>query len=104
LPDRTRPLVASLRRARHKPEHLKPGRRTGKLDASSADGELLTRAPCAIVRNRIYASELSFTWTAVAVHLDVETVVLGLAVTAAMVVRVFEEQRSLRAKYAPNVA
>lgn len=56
------------------------------------------------MRNRIYASELSFTWTAVAVHLDVETVVLGLAVTAAMVVRVFEEQRSLRAKYATNVA
>ena len=51
------------------------------------------------MRNPIYAAAIAFTWTGVAVHFDLESALLGLAIAAAMLVRIFSEERLLRANY-----
>ena len=75
------------------------GRRSFHAAANPTQGELVTRGPYAIVRNPIYAAVIAFTWTGVAVHFDLEGALLGLAIAAAMLVRILAEERLLRANY-----
>jgi protein-S-isoprenylcysteine O-methyltransferase Ste14 len=75
------------------------GRRSFHAAADPTQGELVTRGPYAIVRNPIYAAAIAFTWTGVAVHFGLESALLGAVVAAAMLVRIFAEERLLRANY-----
>jgi protein-S-isoprenylcysteine O-methyltransferase Ste14 len=80
------------------------GTRSFHAAANPTEGELVTRGPYAIVRNPIYAAVILFTWTGVAVHLSVQTALLGLVVAAGMLVRVFAEEKMLRARYGAEYA
>ena len=75
------------------------GMRSFNAAATPTEGGLVMRGPYALVRNPIYAAVLLFSWTAVAVHFDPVSLACGVAITAGMLVRVFAEERELRARY-----
>jgi len=75
------------------------GLRSFHAGANPTRGELVTRGPYAFVRNPIYSAVILFTWAGVAVHLSLESVLLGLVVAAGMRVRIHFEERLLREDY-----
>jgi protein-S-isoprenylcysteine O-methyltransferase Ste14 len=75
------------------------GTRSFHAAANPTEGELVTHGPYAHVRNPIYAAAILFTWAGIAVHLDVETVLLGLVITGGMLVRIFSEEKLLHEVY-----
>jgi protein-S-isoprenylcysteine O-methyltransferase Ste14 len=80
------------------------GLRSFHAGASTTEGALVTQGPFALMRNPIYAAVLLFAWTGVAVHPSAVSVACGLAITAGMLVRVFSEERQLRARYGAEYA
>lgn len=75
------------------------GMRSFHAAASTTEGELVTRGPFAIVRNPIYAAVILFAWAGVGAHLGLASAALGLLVLGGMLVRIFAEERALRARY-----
>jgi protein-S-isoprenylcysteine O-methyltransferase Ste14 len=75
------------------------GVRSFHAAANPTEGELVTNGPYAIVRNPIYTAAILFTWIGVAVHWSVVNALLGLVVAAGMLLRIFAEEKLLRARY-----
>ena len=75
------------------------GMRSFHAAANTTEGELITSGPFAIVRNPIYSSMTLFAWAGIAVHLNLVSAALGLLILAGMLVRIFAEERALRAEY-----
>lgn len=75
------------------------GMRSFHAAANTTEGELVTRGPYGIVRNPIYAAVILFAWVGVGAHLGLVSIVLGLLILGGMLVRIFAEERALRARY-----
>ncbi len=75
------------------------GMRSFHFSANTTEGGLVTSGPYAYVRNPIYSAVLLFTWAGVMEHLSLVSALLGLLVTAGMLVRVFSEEKFLRERY-----
>jgi protein-S-isoprenylcysteine O-methyltransferase Ste14 len=75
------------------------GMRSFHAAATTTEGELVTRGPYGFVRNPIYAAVILFAWAGVGAHLNLVSIGLGLLVLGGMLVRIFSEERELRAHY-----
>jgi protein-S-isoprenylcysteine O-methyltransferase Ste14 len=75
------------------------GLRSFHAAANPTEGELVTRGPYGLVRNPIYAAVILFVWAGVGAHLGLASAALGLLVLGGMLVRIFSEERELRAHY-----
>ncbi len=75
------------------------GMRSFHAAANTTEGALITRGPYGIVRNPIYSSMTLFAWAGIAAHLNLVSAALGLLILAGMLVRIFAEERALRAEY-----
>ena len=75
------------------------GSRSFHAAAAPTTGALVAHGPYAFVRNPIYAAVILFTSSGVAVHFGLVSALLGLVVTAAMLVRILAEERELAAAY-----
>lgn len=75
------------------------GKRSFHAAANTTHGELVTRGPYAVVRNPIYLAVIVFVFAAAGARLDAEAVMLALGIAACMLVRIFAEERFLRATY-----
>jgi protein-S-isoprenylcysteine O-methyltransferase Ste14 len=60
---------------------------------------VIRRGPYRFVRHPMYSAALLVVWTAVAAHLTLWTVILGVVVTGAVVGRVIWEEKLLRATF-----
>ena len=74
-------------------------RRTFRVTAAPSGAPIITRGPYRFIRHPMYSAALVFIWAAVASHLSVLTLAIGIAVTAVVIARVMVEERLLRAKY-----
>lgn len=75
------------------------GQRSFHAAADTTDGELVTNGPFALMRNPIYAAVILFAWAGVAAHWELASALLACVVTLGMLVRIFAEERELRARY-----
>ena len=75
------------------------GMRSFHAAANTTEGELVTRGPYGLVRNPIYAAVILFVWAGVGAHLGPASIAFGTLVLAGMLVRIFFEERELRAHY-----
>jgi len=75
------------------------GLRSFHAAANPTEGELVTRGPYALVRNPIYAAVCLFTWAGVTSHFGAVSALCGVVVVGAMLVRVFAEEKLLRAQF-----
>ncbi len=75
------------------------GGRSFHFTASPTEGGLVTRGPYAYIRHPIYSAVILFLWAGVLYGLSPLPLLLRIIATGAMLVRVFSEERLLRAEY-----
>lgn len=75
------------------------GRRSFHAAANPTAGGLVTTGPYAWVRHPIYAAILLFVWTGVAANPSWRSLALGLLATGMTAIRIFAEERMVRAMY-----
>lgn len=75
------------------------GMRSFHFAANPTEGGLVTSGPYALMRNPIYSAVLLFVWAGVIEHLSVLSAAMALVITAALLARVFAEERLLRERY-----
>jgi protein-S-isoprenylcysteine O-methyltransferase Ste14 len=75
------------------------GRRSFHAAANPTAGGLVTTGPYAYVRHPIYAAILLFVWTGVAANPSWRSLALGLLATGMTAVRIFAEEKMVRAMY-----
>ncbi len=70
-----------------------------RVQADPGCGTLLRKGPYRFLRHPMYAAALLFLWAAVLAHRSIATVLVGLAATAAVALRILVEERLLRARF-----
>lgn len=75
------------------------GMRSFHFAANPTEGPLITSGPYRYIRNPIYAAVWLASWTGIAVHWSLLHAFLGLAILAALIVKIFCEELLLRHKY-----
>ena len=75
------------------------GMRSFHAAANPTEGGLVTNGPYALVRNPIYAAVILFSWASVGAHPNLVSLALRLVITGGMLVRIFFEERELRAHF-----
>jgi protein-S-isoprenylcysteine O-methyltransferase Ste14 len=75
------------------------GRRSFYATADPTEGGLVTHGPYHYFRHPIYASIIYFVWAGILSHLSLLNVLLGFAVTAGLLIRIFAEERLVAEKY-----
>ncbi len=75
------------------------GLRSFHAAANPTRGGLVTTGPYAFLRHPIYAAVLLFTWAAVLSHLRSRTLIVGLAASAAVAVRIAAEEHLVVQRY-----
>ncbi len=75
------------------------GRRSFHAAADPTEGGLVTKGPYRLIRHPIYSAILYFVWAGILSHVQIIDVLLALAITAAVVVRMLAEERLLLTRY-----
>jgi protein-S-isoprenylcysteine O-methyltransferase Ste14 len=75
------------------------GRRSFHAAADPTEGGLVTSGPYHFIRHPIYTAVCLFCWAAVLSHLSIETLLLGGAVIAGTLLRIFMEEKLLLQRY-----
>jgi protein-S-isoprenylcysteine O-methyltransferase Ste14 len=76
---------------------------TFRVSAEPGGTAVIRRGPYRFIRHPMYTSALLFIWAAILSHRSTFTLAIGAIVTVIAVLRVFAEERLLRAKYADYV-
>lgn len=74
-------------------------RGTFRVTAAPAGTSIIRNGPYRFIRHPMYSAVLLFIWAGIANHLSAFTLAIGVAVTALCILRVFVEERLLRATY-----
>lgn len=77
---------------------------TFRVGAAPGGTSIIKRGPYRFIRHPMYSAALLFIWAAVASHVSVLTIAVGMAATALVIVRVIVEERLLRATYPDYLA
>ncbi len=75
------------------------GRRSFYVSANPTEGKLMTSGPYHYLRHPIYAAVLYFIWAGILSHISLINVLIGLAVTAGLIIRIFAEEHLVAEKY-----
>jgi protein-S-isoprenylcysteine O-methyltransferase Ste14 len=75
------------------------GLRSFHAAANPGEGGLVTSGPYHFIRHPIYTAASLFTWGAALAHWSWQSAMVAIVVTTAMLVRLFSEERLLRARY-----
>ena len=75
------------------------GMRSFHAEANPTPGGLVTSGPYRYFRHPIYAAILYFLWAGVAAHFSIRSVLIGLAATAMLGLRIRSEEVLLEAAY-----
>jgi protein-S-isoprenylcysteine O-methyltransferase Ste14 len=70
-----------------------------RVVAVPGGSSVIRHGPYGFVRHPMYSAALLFLWTAIVSHLSLLNLLIGVAVTAVIVVRIVAEERLLRARY-----
>jgi protein-S-isoprenylcysteine O-methyltransferase Ste14 len=77
------------------------GFRSFHASANPTEGGLITSGPYHYLRHPIYAAVIYFLWTGIVSHWSLSNVILGLAATVGLFIRIFAEERLVAKRY-PN--
>lgn len=70
-----------------------------RVAAVPSGSSVIRRGPYRFIRHPMYSAALLFIWTSILSHLSTLNLVIGLAVTVVIAVRIVTEERLLRARY-----
>jgi protein-S-isoprenylcysteine O-methyltransferase Ste14 len=75
------------------------GLRSFHASANPTEGGLITSGPYHYLRHPIYAAIMYFLWTGILSHWSFSNVILGLAATVGLFIRIFVEERLVTERY-----
>ena len=75
------------------------GRRSFHAGANPTAGGIVTSGPYRFWRHPIYAAIIFFVWAGIAAHRQPSALLLGLAITGGLFLRMHVEERMMRAEY-----
>jgi protein-S-isoprenylcysteine O-methyltransferase Ste14 len=75
------------------------GRRSFHATADPTEGGLMTSGPYRYLRHPIYAAVMYFVWTGVISHFSLLNVLLGVAATVGLFMRILAEERLVTERY-----
>jgi protein-S-isoprenylcysteine O-methyltransferase Ste14 len=77
---------------------------TFRVDATPSAETIIRRGPYRVIRHPMYSAALLFIWASVFSHLSLWTILIGAFVTIIAALRIFFEERFLRARYPEYLA